>query len=39
MNKLVLAVVAVGVVQFGELKDGTFSDITLYGGFNKYIKR
>ena len=28
-----------GVVQFGELKDGTFSDITLYGGFNKYIKR
>lgn len=28
-----------GIVQFGELKDGTFSDLTLYGGFNKYIER
>ena len=28
-----------GIVQFGELKDSVFSDLTLYGGFNKYIER
>ena len=28
-----------GIVQFGELKDGAFTDLTKYGGFNKYIER
>ena len=35
MNKLILAAMAVGMMA----QCGTFSDITLYGGFNKYIKR
>ena len=28
-----------GIVQFGELKDGAFSDLTLYGDFTKSIDR
>ena len=28
-----------GVVKFAELKDGTFSDITRYGVFDKQIER